>query len=94
MEDPNEVEPTYRLTGDALVRTVVAMIAAAVGAAGVVAFPSGNYLWLPSMVLLLMSLAVLVWYLGRDIYRWRRRSRGAVLDDDAAEGQHPKPPDA
>lgn len=56
---------------DDRVRLVVAPVAVIVGAVGVALYPRSHYLWLPSVVLLIVSISLIVWVLLRVVRRHR-----------------------
>jgi hypothetical protein len=50
---------------DELVRIIVSLATATIGGVGVLLHPRPHYLWLPSVVLCVLSLTVAIWAIAR-----------------------------
>ena len=60
-----------RASRDDLVRLIVSLGTLVIGAVGVTLYPRPHYLWLPSLILLILSLGMLVWLVTRFVMHSR-----------------------
>ena len=66
-----EPEQPDEAVADDRVRLVVALVALVVGAACIVTYPRPHYLWLPSVILVIVSISLLAWLALREFRRDR-----------------------
>jgi hypothetical protein len=67
------MKPAPQPSSVSLVRTAVSLVTAAIGAFGLLTLSPGHYLYLASLALFLLSVAMLIWVWATGIRELRRR---------------------